>query len=101
MMQKAHEWVCFTYFLWQKEKYGLNSEEAAKEVGKIHAIYGDPDDTPRGSVEDRPLPWELKDRIVTYTERRFRQDPDNFKEDLKKASSFNALVRKEIRDGKI
>ena len=80
---------------------GLSQEEAAVKVKKFHPMYGDPSDTSKSSGDDRPLPHELKDRINRYTEMRAKQGADSFKADLEASSSFNALVRREIRKGNL
>ena len=82
-----------------------SSEKAMKEVTaklrKTFPIYGDPADTSHTTGEDRPLPYELKDRINCYVEMRARRDSDKYKKEIETSSSFNALVRKEIRDGNL
>ena len=80
---------------------GMSDEDSMKEHRKIHPIYGDPDDTNNSSEEDKPLPYELRDRINIYIEKRSRLDPENFNQEVKKASSFNALIRQEIRKGNV
>jgi len=80
---------------------GLSGEEAAVRVKKFNAMYGDPNDTSKSSGDDRPLPFELKDRINRYIEMRAEQGADSFKADLEATSSFNALVRLEMRNGKL
>jgi len=68
---------------------------------KFHPMYGDPNDTSKSSGDDRPLPFELEDRIKRYIEMRREQGGDFFKADLEATSSFNALVRREIRNGNL
>ena len=80
---------------------GHSPEEAAVRVKKFHPMYGDPNDTSKSSGDDRPLPFELKDRINRYIEMRSQQGADSFKTDLEATSSFNALVRLEIRNGNL
>lgn len=77
------------------------SEKAAAKVRKFHPMYGDPDDTTYTKGDDRPLPYELKDRINIYIEKRAKTDPDKYKQEIEQSSTFNALIRKEIRAGKI
>jgi len=48
-----------------------------------------------------PLPFELKDRINIYIEKRAKSDPEKYKKDIESSSTFNALVRKEIQGGHI
>lgn len=88
-----------------KEKAG---EQVSKIVWKSHPTYtyGDPKDK-KDSVpkwvkeEDFPLPIELKDRINIYIEKRAKSDPEKYKKDIETSSTFNALVRKEIKAGNI
>ena len=101
MMQHADFISRFTLFLKLREEDGLNEEEAAKRVGKSFPIFGDPDDITLSTGEDRPLPYELKDRINIYVEKRSQTDPKQFKREIELSSSFNALVRKEIEKGNI
>ena len=74
---------------------------AAARVRKFHPKYGDPDDTTHTKGDDRPLPYELKDRINIYIEKREKADAEKFTEEVKQSSTFNALVRKEIRSGNL
>jgi len=84
---------------------GLNEEEATKEVRKYHpiyeTIYENPKDTTHTKGDDRPLPYELKDRINTYMIKRATSNPEQYKKEIEESSTFNALVRKEIRAGRI
>jgi len=101
MMQKADLMDRAALFLKLREEDGLTVEEAVKRVGRSFPIFGDPDDTTLSTGEDRPLPYELKDRINIYIEKRSQTDQKQFKREVKEASSFNALVRKEIEKGNI
>ena len=85
----------------KQREAGLSSEEAAREVRKIFPTFGDPDDTRHTSGDDRPLPYELKDRINTYIQRRARADKSSFQTELKGYSSCNALLRSEISKGRL
>ena len=49
---------------------GLDKQEAAKKVRKTHPLFGDPDDITHGTGDNRPLPYELKDRINIYIQER-------------------------------
>ena len=81
------------------------AEKAAKKVWKFHPTYGDP--TNKTSLpswvkeEDLPLPFELKDRINIYIEKRAKSDPEKYKKDIESSSTFNALIRREIRNGNV
>ena len=87
-------------FIHHREQ-GTSKEEAAVEVKKFNPMYGDPNDTSKSSGDDRPLPYELKDRINRYIEMRVKQGADSYKADLEASSSFNALVRREISKDKL
>ena len=82
-------------------KEGKSEEQAATLVKKYHPIFGDPDDTSTSSGDDRPLPYELKDRINIYIQHRATNNTDNYKKDIEASSSFNSLVRREIRGGRL
>lgn len=77
------------------------SEEAAKKVRKFHPMYGDPEDTTHTKGNDRPLPYELKDRINIYIEKRAKNDPEKYKKEIENSSTFNSLIRREIKAGNI
>jgi len=79
------------------------TEAAAKKVRKSFPIYGNPygkpDDTTQETGDDRPLAIELKNRINIYIEKRSKENPEQLRRDLEQSSTFNALIRKEIRAG--
>ena len=80
---------------------GLNEKEAGNRVKKSRFIFGDPDDTSASTGDDRPLPFELKDRINIYYLKRLQADKEKFKNEIEESSSLNAFIRKEIRNGKV
>lgn len=100
MMMKVDEFHRLALFIKVVKEEGKTDEEASAVVRKHHPMYGDLKDETHGSGDDRPLPLELKDRISIYVE---KQGVDNtaFKKQLDSFSTFNALIRKEIRDGNI
>ena len=100
MMIKDDDATRLALFIHNRQQ-GSNPEQAADVVKKFHPIYGDPSDTSKSQGDDRPLPYELKDRINIYVQKRFQQEAEAFKEELERSSSFNALVRREIRNGNI
>lgn len=85
----------------KKQSQEKAAENAAATIKKFFPMYSDPEDTTHTSGDDRPLPYELKDRINIYTEKRARADLEKYKREIEKASSFNALVRKEIKAGNL
>ena len=104
MMLKADEKTYGATYFAEKDSCGEDVEENAIEkaktkVRKTHPIYGifSEDVTD----DDRPLPLELKERINVYIERRSLSDQKNFLDEVRKSSSFNAFVRKELREGRL
>lgn len=82
-------------------EHGMSFEEATAKVRKCHPMYGEFSDTSTTTGEDRPLPYELKDRVNNYIEKKTLSDPEGLKKEVGQSSSFNALVRDEIRKGNI
>jgi hypothetical protein len=80
---------------------GMTSEQARAQTRKVHPFHGDPDDTSVASGEDRPVPVELRDRIALFIERRAREDPEQFRALMDRSSSFNAIIRRAIRAGRL
>ena len=76
---------------------GMEPTDVVKEVFKCHVKWGDPTEE---AGDDRPLPYEMKHRIVSYIEK-FYDDPAELQERIAGESSFNALVRKEIKHGNL
>lgn len=99
MMLKVDEFNRLALFIKEKED-GKTDDEADAVVRKHHPIYGDLDDETHGSGDNRPLPLELKDRINIFIEKQGINNQE-FKKEIDSFSTFNALVRKEIRDGNI
>ena len=101
MMLKFDETSRLALYTRLREEDHYPAEKAAKEVKKFFPIFGDSDDTSTSTRDDKPLPAELKDRINIYIQKRALSDPQDYKKDVEQSSSFNALVRKEIKNGKI
>lgn len=80
---------------------GRTPEEAAVHSRKYHPYYGDPSDTKVTWGDDRPLPIELMNREDAWYERECIGDPTAFKNRLEGFSSYNALMRAEIRAGRL
>ena len=79
---------------------GKNAKEAATEIRRYQPMYGNPEDNTHTSGEDRPLPYELKDRINKYVESR-TSNPEQFKTEFLRSSTFNAYIREQIRNGNL
>ena len=106
MMIKIDENSRMVLFLDEIKKSNANNlekaqEEAAEKVRKFFPMYGDPDDTTHTKGNDRPLPYELKERINIYMEKCKEKDIDKFKEDIENSSTFNSLIRNKIKSGNL
>jgi len=99
MMLKVDEFHRLALFIKEKEE-GKTDDEADAVVRKHHPIYGDLNDETHGSGDNRPLPLELKDRINIFVEKQGVNNQD-LKREIDSFSTFNALIRKEIKDGNI
>jgi hypothetical protein len=44
---------------------------------------------------------ELRNRVNGYIEKRSETDPEEYKKEIEKSTTFNSLVRGEIRKGNI
>jgi hypothetical protein len=82
---------------WVEWFAGRSEQKRAKR----EPVYGDPNDTRYLTGDDRPLPPELRYRVAVYVGRRKSEDASALDSDLAAASSFNALVREEIEDGRL
>lgn len=83
------------------EEQGKSEEEIVLTLKRNFPWYGDPSDTSQGEGENRPLPIELRDRITRIVERRALEDRESFKIEIQAASTFNAWVRQQMRQGKL
>ena len=89
-------------YLHLRDNKGRSPEEAARHCRSRHPYFGDIDSEWYGSVEDRLLPYELKFRIISWIQKwatPARKDEMNAM--VAEATSFNALVRQQIRLGKL
>jgi len=80
---------------------GMTPEEAGDDVRRSHPYYGHPGVPGLDDGEDRPIPFELKERVNRYTEARMMADPEALREEVGGFSSVNALIRSEIRAGRL
>jgi len=77
-----------------------------KQLRKIHPSYYQflnemyNKKYPYENEVDRPLPIELKDRVNHYAIKR-AQNRNDYRQDMEAVTSFNALVRKEIKAGNL
>ena len=101
MMLKVDELHRLVLFKKTVEEDGKTNDEAGAVVRKYHPIYGNPEDTTHTQGDDRPIPEELKDRINIYVEKRFTDNSEKFKKEIEQSSTFNALIRKEVRNNNL
>lgn len=80
---------------------GLIENQALKKLFKFRPRWGNPKDTKYATGDDRSLPPSLMDRVNRYIMKRSESDINKFKLDCEQLSSFNALIRKEIKRGKV
>ncbi|UCG53217.1 MAG: hypothetical protein JSW58_06585 [Candidatus Latescibacterota bacterium] len=76
------------------------ARKAARQSQK-RPMFGRSDDNPHLNGEDRPLPKYLAHRVAVYVQKRRKTDPIQFRKDVNASSTFNALVRKEFKAGRI
>lgn len=100
MMLKVDDITRMAMFTDNLEK-GMKEDDAAARVRKCHPMYGDPEDTSNTTGEDRPLLYELKDRVNIYIEKMTQNSSEEYKKEVEESPTFNALIRKEIRKGNI
>lgn len=75
---------------------GLPNKEAVIKLNKSFPFYGNPNDTSKSSGDNRPLPFELKDRINIYLE---KNGYSLNEEKIKGYDSMNAFLRSEFKKG--
>lgn len=91
----------YSLYLKLREEEGLSEVKAMKKVRKYFPMFGVPDDTSQTTEEERPLPYELKDRINIYIEKRSKTNPEQFKKEIEESTTFNALIRREIKKSNV
>jgi hypothetical protein len=100
MMLKVDEQRRTTQYLRYRQA-GLSKFEAGGRIRTYYPAYGDPDDLPEASLEDNHLPHELKRRIDRYVQKRLEVDGEALKKEMEASTTFNALVRREIKKGNL
>jgi hypothetical protein len=77
-------------------------DEMIARLWKTFPKYrNDPTDTRFASGDDRPLPHELKGRVDRWRIKMINEHPEKYEEMMDRYSSFNAMVRDEIRKGNL
>ncbi len=82
-------------------KNGFNEEEAWNKIPKYCPIFGDPYDSSDSNNKHDPLPFELKNRINVYIEKRNSTNPKQFTKEIDGSPSYNHLLRSEIKNKQI
>jgi len=100
MMLKVDEQRRTTQYLRYRQA-GLSKFEAGGRIRTYYPTYGDPDDLAESSLEDNHVPHELKRRIDHYVQKRLEIDGNALKEEMEASTTFNALVRREIKNGNL
>jgi len=70
-------------------------------LGKSFPIFGGPEDTKNVKGDDRPLPFELKERINQWVGTALQDKALETATSSRSAGSMNALIRNEIRAGRL
>lgn len=88
--------------LWEEIRVAddLSEDEAATELRRRVVNYGNPDDGAPETGDDKLIPFELKDRVNRWLEGE-AQNAEEFSAKLARASSMNALIRAELRAGRL
>lgn len=79
---------------------GMTIEEAAAHVSRFAPVYGDPSDAPNACGDDRPLPYELKDRVNRLIEGVAGHGTERIRAMLTDYTTMNAFIRRQMNDGK-
>jgi hypothetical protein len=104
LQRRMVEWWQNVYrvaYVMSRLKPGFSEDEKEKlalDMRKMFPRYGDPDDTSIGSGDDRPLPYVLRGRVDRW---RMRMGECEIRDKTSKSSTFNALVREEMRKGSL
>lgn len=76
----------------------LSPDEAMVHIKKMYPMYGNPEDEQHSTGDDRPLPNEIRGRVDKY---RTLKGAAYIQKLMAGYSSYNAFIRKQIRDGKV
>lgn len=76
-------------------------EEAIHNIGTIQHDDNQLPDYMQVTGDDKPLPRELTNRINIYIEKRIMSNIEKYENDIQQSSSFNALIRREIKAGNL
>jgi hypothetical protein len=82
------------------DRHGMRPEQAKSAFMRRFPVFGNPDGSDWATGEDRLLFVELERRVGSYYIGRNREDPKVFEQDINRSSSFNALIRRDMRTGR-
>jgi hypothetical protein len=86
-----------TAFIGAMQK-GLSADDAMIIVSRIHPIYGSRD-SDKDDGDNSPLPYEFRTRVSNLTAQQV--DSGEIQNKIHSKQSFNAIIRKAIRSGRI
>lgn len=91
-----------TMYLKVKEEENLNDPAIiVKKARKFCPIFGRPVDTEHTLGVDRPIPYELGERVFRYMRKKFPALIFQYPDELVFSSSCNAFLRNEIKKGNL
>ncbi len=77
-------------------KRGATDREAGIECNRTLPVFGNPKQTDDFNNDDRPLPFELHDRVTNYVLKNLKNKSEITKKETELFSSFNSFVREKI-----
>ncbi|HCS48868.1 MAG TPA: hypothetical protein DIW61_11670 [Candidatus Aminicenantes bacterium] len=80
---------------------GLSKEQSQRKLNKSFPYYGDPDDESICQGNDRPLPYEIKDRVNSYMIEKRLTGLEEVERRLEGYSSVNAFLREQMKKGSL
>jgi hypothetical protein len=93
-----HSEEVFRFSVFSEASESLSPEEAMARVRSMFPMYGDPSDRRHVSGDDRLLPQELRSRVDRYREKHGAAECEAR---AKQFTTYNALIRAEIRAGRL
>lgn len=87
------------YMMWKDQ--GLDEDAAIDQALRAIAIFGGLDNSTELTGENAVLPWPLKPRVLAWLFRRESEDPGALERHVLVAGSWNALIRAEVRAGRL
>jgi len=101
MTMKMHSLVISASFENLQKSMQLSRKEAFGMLRKKHIMFGNPQDSSFSSGKDRPLPYELLNRIGIFLNKVSQPGMEDVQSKINSSSSLNSFIRQEIRKGNI